>query len=472
MIPVILSGGSGTRLWPLSRKAHPKPFIKMPDGESLMQKTFTRASQLDGVEQMVVVTNRDYYFHSRDAYTSAGITQGVDYLLEPTGRDTAPAIAVAAQHVQRKYGSEALMLVLAADHIIENFDAFHQAVKKAVVPANENWLVTFGIQPNSPDTGFGYIHFGDETLPGVNRVDKFVEKPNSELAQSYLDSGEYLWNSGMFCFQAGALLNALADHAPQISQNLMPCLPADNVNSSMIEIDADAFNLLDKISIDYAVMEKAINVAVISCDIGWNDVGNWDAFADFMPTDVDNNHVFGDVFIKDSTDNVIYSENRLIATLGLENLVIVDTPDATLVATKGRAQDVKQIVKELENCNHEAHSLHTTVFRPWGTYCLLEEGQRFKIKRIEVKPQGSLSLQMHYHRNEHWVVVSGTARIINDDKEIILTANESTYIASGSKHRLENPGMVPLVLIEIQTGEYLGEDDIVRFEDVYGRVIE
>lgn len=470
LIPIILSGGVGARLWPISRESHPKPFMKLPDGLSLLQKTFARASALDGVREVLTITNREHYFKSRDEYqpckkTFVGVVD--TFLLEPFGRNTAAAIALGALKIAADHGDSAVMLVLPADHLIEDQVAFSVAVKQACDLAEQGKLVTFGIVPNAPETGFGYIEVEGHT------VKRFVEKPSYETAVEYVDSGRYFWNSGMFCFKAGVMLEQFQLHAPAIHEQAKACWEAtcgrSQTNAPMMEIDPDTFAAIPENSIDYAVMEKSEVVAVVPGSFGWSDIGSWNAISGLTVPDEAGNRVIGEAVLVDVGNSYIQSEGRMVAAIGIDNLLIVDTPDALLVADRARAQDVKKVVQQLKLMNHDSHKLHRTVARPWGTYTVLEEGSNFKIKRIEVKPGASLSLQMHYHRSEHWIVVSGTASIVNDDKNMLIRTNESTYIPAGHRHRLENPGRTDLVMIEVQSGEYLGEDDIVRFDDVYGR---
>jgi len=471
LIPTILCGGAGSRLWPVSRELHPKPFIRLADGQSLLQKAWLRGAVLPDVTETLTVTNRELYFKTEDEYREVSGEHYKDlpnsFILEPFGRNTAPAIAAAALQVAAGHGDDALLLVLAADHLITDQSAFALAVEQAMQLATQGKLVTFGIRPETPETGYGYIEADG------NKVVRFVEKPGIEKAQEYVESGNYLWNSGMFCFSAGSMLREMQQHCPDILSATRTCLDqsrkAEGKNHTQIELDPDTFARVPDDSIDYAVMEKSANVAVIPCNIGWSDIGSWNAVGELTPADGQGNRIDGEVMLQDVSNCYIQSKQRIVGALGIDNLVIIDTPDAMLVADRSRAQDVKLLYARLKAQGHEAHKLHTTVHRPWGTYTVLEEGPRFKIKRIVVKPGGRLSLQMHHHRSEHWVVVSGMARVVNGDRELFINTDESTYIPAGHKHRLENPGVVDLVMIEVQSGEYLGEDDIVRFEDIYGR---
>ena len=478
LVPVVLSGGAGSRLWPVSRKGHPKPFMKLADGETLLEKTYKRAAKLpdvvrsNGKASLLTVTNRDYYFMSRDTLKKLGVEGS--FLLEPMGRNTAPAIAMAAHYVNLQFGPDALMLVLSADHLILDEIAFSAAVKNAMALAEwgSDHLVTFGILPTRPETGFGYIKAG-EGLSGGYKVDAFVEKPDLVTAKKYMESGSFYWNSGMFCFSAGQLLSQLAMHASAVSDICTICWnalqrfadPADSV----LEIPEEFFKDAPDISIDYALMQYSKEVAVVPADIGWSDIGSWTAIRDLVNPDKQNNRAFGDAIFVNSSNTFVQAEDRLVAAVGLENVMIIDTPDALLVANPNHAQDVKLVVNLLKKADHDSFKLHKTVCRPWGTYTVLEEGVGFKMKRIEVKPGGRLSLQMHFHRSEHWIVVKGEAVVVHGDAELLINQNESTYIPAGLKHRLENRTHDELVLIEVQCGSYLGEDDIVRFEDSYGR---
>lgn len=474
LIPIILSGGAGTRLWPVSRAGHPKPFIKLPDGQSLLQKTVLRAAAI-GAGHVLTVTNRDHYFLTRDEYAGIDFAAPLqlDYLLEPAGRNTAPAIAAAALALQRQYGDTAVMLVLPADHLIDDTAAFGAAVACARTLAEQGWLVTFGIAPTAPETGFGYIEAGAAIDAGTARaVTRFIEKPPIEQAQTYAASGHHFWNSGMFCFRVGDIIKALENHAPAVMQAVADCWSATAVDQLPVTLDADSFGRVPDISIDYAVMEKAAmdnKVAVVPATFDWSDIGSWSALADTVAADGNGNRILGEALLIDADHCYINAPNRIVAAIGIHDLLIVDTPDALLVAHRDQAQEVRQIVGQLKRQGHDTVKLHRTVHRPWGSYTILEEGPRFKIKRIVVKPGASLSLQMHHHRSEHWVVVSGTAQVTNGEREILVKTDESSYIPAGTQHRLSNPGVIDCVMIEVQSGDYLGEDDIVRMEDIYGR---
>jgi mannose-1-phosphate guanylyltransferase / mannose-6-phosphate isomerase len=467
LIPVILCGGAGSRLWPVSREMHPKPFMRLADGQSLLQKTFLRAVSLPDVTEVMTVTNRDLFFKTEDEYRTVS-PKGVrkTFMLEPFGRNTAPAVALAALQVQRAHGDDALLIVLPADHLISDLSAFHTAVAEAGQIARDGFIVTFGIRPDRPDTGFGYIEFAG------NNVKRFVEKPDFDTATGYVESGRYLWNSGMFCFKAGIMLREMARHCPEILEAAGSCLDAARTSAgpdvTQIELDADCFAKFPDKSIDYAVMEATQAAGVVPCAIGWSDIGSWEAISALTEADANGNRVQGEAILHDA-QNCYFQSDRLVGAVGVQDLIVIDTQDALLIANRADSQQVRHLYARLKAQGHDAHKLHRTVHRPWGSYSVLEEGAQFKIKRIEVKPGGSLSLQMHHHRSEHWIVVSGTAAVVNGEHQIELRTNQSTYIPAGHRHRLTNPGVIALVMIEVQSGEYLGEDDIVRFEDKYGR---
>ncbi|TGQ66952.1 MAG: mannose-1-phosphate guanylyltransferase/mannose-6-phosphate isomerase [Mesorhizobium sp.] len=467
MVPVIISGGVGSRLWPISRALHPKPFIPLPDGGTLIRRTYARAIGIEGVNHVVTVTNRDLLFLTADEYAEV-VAPSVKntFLLEPFGRDTAAAIALASLQVASE-SPDAILVVLPADHLILDEAGFGAAVAKAATIAATGRIVTFGMKPERPETGFGYIEAEGDT------VLRFVEKPNAERAAEFIASGRFFWNSGMFCFAARSMIAAMQELCPDVLSNARGALEkartTDAADRITFEIDKDGFAAVPAVSIDYAVMEKARNVGFVPCSFDWSDIGSWNVLSQLVPADERGNRTIGETMLQDATDCYVHSEDRLVCLVGVSDLLIVDTPDALLVAHKDQAQQVKDLYNRLKTQGHEAATVHRTVHRPWGTYTVLEEGPRFKIKRIEVKPSARLSLQAHHHRSEHWVVVSGTAKVVNGQSEILLATNQSTYIPCGHKHRLENPGILPLVMIEVQSGEYLGEDDIVRFDDVYGR---
>ncbi len=474
LVPVILSGGAGTRLWPVSREAHPKPFLRLADGESLLQKTFQRAAALPDVAEVLTVTQRDFYFQTKDEYAPinpAGLT--CRYVLEPFGRNTAAAVMAAALLISRQYGPKTQMLVLPADHVVRDIGAFGAAVTTARELAAQDWLVTFGIRPDSPQTGYGYIECAAPLAPTFSyQVARFVEKPGVALAQTFVDSGRHFWNAGMFCFCAGVLIDEMNRHAPTLATAVEQCLGVSTEQGSltaMVEVDSATFAPVPSISLDYALMEKSERVAVVACEMGWSDIGAWDALGDLTEADTSGNRVVGQAFLEDVSNCYLRSEDRVIGAVGVSDLMVIETPDALLVAHRDRVQSVRELVGQMKAVGHEAYRLHRTVHRPWGTYTVLEENARYKIKRLVVKPGATLSLQLHHHRSEHWVVVSGMARVTNDEREYFVRENESTFIPAGHRHRLENPGMLELVMIEVQSGEYVGEDDIVRFDDQYGR---
>lgn len=464
VFPVILCGGVGARLWPLSREQHPKPFLRLADGQSLLQKSLLRCMQLPGAQTAYVVTNRDLRLKVEDDWNElADAALPLHFILEPCPRNTAPAVTVAAAQIARQHGEDALMLVQAADHIITNQQAFAQAVATAMTLAQTGKLVTFGIHPTAPETGYGYIE-----AQGSKAI-RFVEKPSEEKARAYIEDGNFLWNSGMFCFTAGHFLSEMRQHCPDILEDALRSIPAQPENPASLELDALKFSHVREESLDYALMEKSHKVAVVPCNIGWSDIGSWNALGNLQPADMDGNRLLGDILTHQVQNCTVLGENRVIGAVGVEDLVIVDTADALLVAHKSKTQEVKQIFNQLKSLNHEAHKYHYCVRRPWGAYSILEEGIGFKIKRIEVNPSQSLSLQMHHHRSEHWIVVAGIAQVVNGDKQFLVRTNESTYIPAGQIHRLSNPGKIPLIIIEVQSGAYLNEDDILRIDDCYGR---
>ena len=478
LVPIILSGGAGTRLWPLSREAAPKPFMPLPgggaQGSTLLARTFLRAAALPDLAGMVTITNRDYYFHTKDTYAGAGVAlpPRMTCLLEPFGRNTAAAVALGTWYAQSAFGAETTLLVLPADHLIRDTAAFASAVAQAAALAAEGWLSTFGIAPVTPETGYGYLELG-EPLPvaGTFRARRFIEKPPLAEAQAYVTDGRHAWNSGMFCFTAATVLDAFERHAPELVAALRPVWEAlrGQPDGPMLEIDAGLFAAVPEVSFDVAVMEKADKVAVVRAGFDWSDVGSWRAVAELAPADADGNRGEGERVSIASRNTYVHAADRVVATVGVDGLFVVETPDAVLVAHQDHVQRVREVVGALKARGHDAYRFHKTVLRPWGAYTVLQEGPGFKIKRIEVKPGAALSLQLHRHRSEHWVVVAGAARVTNGDREYTLRENESTFIPAETRHRLENPGSVPLLVIEVQCGSYVGEDDIVRFDDRYGR---
>lgn len=471
LVPVILSGGAGTRLWPVSRRAHPKPFMQLSDGESLAEKTWRRAHDVAGEHPVVTVTSRDYFFYTRDLYQKMGASPMQSlFMLEPMGRNTAPAIALAAMYIQQHLGDAAAMLVMPADHLVRDVRAFEAAVQEARELASQGHLVTFGMHPTHPETGFGYIRQGEAlSLGGGHKVDAFVEKPDLETAERYLASGDYHWNSGMFCFTTGSFLEAVRRHAPEVMEAVSAVWAEIESASSPVEIPAEAFARCPSISVDYAVMERADNCAVVVADFGWSDIGSWKAISELYQSDEAGNRIRGKAVMVDSRNCFVQGERRLVAAVGVDNVVIVDTEDAVLVAHRDNAQDVKEVVSQLSKLEDESVIYHQTVHRPWGSYTILEDADDCKVKRLVVKPGQVLSLQRHQRRAEHWTVVQGTAKVRLGDEEFLLEQNQSTFIPTHTLHRLENPGTEDIHLIEVQTGDYFGEDDIERFEDIYGR---
>ncbi len=470
LTPVILSGGAGTRLWPLSRELYPKQLLALTGERTMLQQTALRLSGLAAASPVVVCNDAHRFLVAEQLRQLKMDTRAV--VLEPFGRNTAPAIALAALAALSKAGGEdPELLVLPADHVIRDVGAFQQAVRIALPAVQQGKLVTFGIVPSVPETGYGYIQRGPEAeaAAGLFRIARFVEKPNLERAQQFLQSGDYLWNSGMFMFRAGRYLQELEKLAPQIARVCRAAFEKAASDLDFMRIDAKTFENCPSDSIDYAVMEKTSDAVVVPLDAGWSDVGSWSALHDACDSDRHGNVSRGDVISEDSNGNYLYAESRLVATVGLQDHVVVETKDAVLVAPKDRVQDVKKLVTRLKEAGRYEHSLHREVFRPWGSYDSIENGERFQVKRLKVKPGATLSLQMHHHRAEHWIVVSGTARITRGEEVFLLEENQSTYIPIGVKHRIENPGMIPLHIIEVQSGSYLGEDDIVRFDDRYGR---
>jgi mannose-1-phosphate guanylyltransferase/mannose-6-phosphate isomerase len=468
LTPIILSGGSGTRLWPVSRKNLPKQFLALAGEDTLFQQTVARAMALPGVSAPIIVAADDHRFLVAEqlAQMNAG---GAGIILEPVARNTAPAIAAGAVHALVLH-PDTLLLVLPADHLIADVEAFQNAVESAVPLAREGWLVTFGITPERAETGFGYVHRSDPLSPSSFKVDRFVEKPDAATAEEYFQDGKYDWNSGMFLFKASRYLEELSRFEPEIASAARKAYDLATRDLDFIRLDAEAFARSPSNSIDYAVMEHTSTAAVVPVTCGWNDVGSWLALWKASIHDERDNSTEGDTILINTSGSLLRSHDRhVIAAVGLENVIVVTTPDATLVANMESSQDVKHVVERLRASDRVEHELHRVVLRPWGSYDSLEAGPRFQVKRIIVKPGAALSLQRHKHRAEHWIVVSGQAEVTCDDRVFLLNENESTYIPQGSVHRLRNPGEQLLELIEVQSGSYLGEDDIERLDDVYGR---
>ncbi|MBL8437776.1 MAG: mannose-1-phosphate guanylyltransferase/mannose-6-phosphate isomerase [Zoogloeaceae bacterium] len=478
IIPVILSGGSGTRLWPLSREQYPKQLLALTSERTMLQDTALRLDGLPGTlplaAEPIVVCNDEYRFITAEQLRAVG--KGSHYIvLEPVGRNTAPALTLAAMIAQERSG-DAVLVVMPADHVIRDGAAYCAAIERGLPSAEAGAMVTFGIVPSRAETGYGYIRKGTAGEAGVCPIEAFVEKPSREVAESYVASGEYLWNSGIFMMRASVWMQAVAHFAPAMAAACQEAVASGSRDADFIRVGLEAFQACPSDSIDYAVMEKlaqapelGIPGRVVPMDPEWSDVGAWDALWDVSERDPAGNIGRGDVLFEDSHDSLVFAENRLVACLGTDNLVVVETQDAVMVARKDRTQDVKKLVARLKGESRSEAVTHRKVHRPWGCYDSVDAGERFQVKRIVVKPGASLSLQMHHHRAEHWIVVHGTAKVTRGDESFLLSENQSTYIPLGVTHRLENPGKLPLEIIEVQSGSYLGEDDIVRFQDTYGR---
>jgi len=463
LIPVILSGGAGTRLWPLSRELYPKQLLPLTSSRTMLQETALRVVGLPELQAPIVVCNEAHRFTVAEQLRQINMPPQA-IVLEPVGRNTAPAIALAALAA----GNDALLLVLPADHVIRDAGSFISAVASAMPAAEQGKLVTFGVVPTRPETGYGYIRRGAGQAP-VYPIAEFVEKPDAARAQSFIDSGDRYWNSGMFLFSARRYLEELQQHAADIASASRAAFDAAVRDLDFTRIDAKAFGQCRSESIDYAVMERTKDAVVVPLDAGWSDVGSWSSLHEALVQDAQRNVTHGDVLLEDTEGSYIYSDHRLVATVGLRDHVVIETKDAVLVAPKDKVQDVKKLVARIKAEGRGEHLLHREVHRPWGSYDSVDAGDRFQVKRLTVKPGASMSLQLHHHRAEHWIVVSGTARITRDEEIFLLEENQSTYIPVGAKHRIENPGKIVLHMIEVQLGSYLGEDDIVRFEDRYGR---
>lgn len=473
LIPVILSGGSGTRLWPLSRELYPKQLLPLVGKGTMLQETLARVAEMEGVTAPIIVCNESHRFLVAEQMLQKNV-RPTAIVLEPTGRNTAPAVAVAAMAAVADLPStgrsnvDPTLLILPADHVINDVDAFRKAVVVAREAAEKGKLVTFGVVPTKAETGYGYIRRG-EGAGSVYGIAEFVEKPDRETAQKYVDSHEYYWNSGMFMFRASRVLEELRALAPDIYDACAQAFTAAKRDLDFTRLPAKEFGACPGESFDYAVMEKTRHGVVVPLDAGWSDVGSWSALHEAIPGDKNGNVALGDVLTADSHGCYLQSTSRLVAVVGLKDHVVVETKDAVLVAPKDRVQDVKELVSQLKKQGRYETSLHREVFRPWGSYDSIDSGDRFQVKRLTVKPGACMSLQLHHHRAEHWIVVAGTARITRGEETFLLEENQSTYIPLGTRHRIENPGKIPLHMIEVQSGTYLGEDDIVRFEDRYGR---
>ena len=468
MIPVILSGGSGSRLWPLSRKQYPKQFLALTGVDTLFQQTIKRLA-FDGMQAPVLVCNKEHRFIVNDQLKAQKLASQA-LILEPFGRNTAPAVAIAALQLVAQ-GRDELLLILPADHVLEDQKAFQRALALATLAAERGEMVLFGIPALRPETGYGYIKSGaDKILPdGVTRVQEFVEKPKEARAQQFVESGEYYWNSGMFLFRASRYLEELQRHEPDIYDTCLLALERSSLDGDTINIDAATFACCPDNSIDYAVMEKTTRACVVPLSAGWNDVGSWSSIWDVHEKDANGNVTKGDVVVHNSRNCLVHGNGKLVSVIGLDDIVVVETKDAMMIAHRDHVQDVKKVVNQLDELGRSETQNHCQVFRPWGSYDSVDMGGRFQVKHITVNPGATLSLQMHHHRAEHWIVVSGTAEVTCDDRVFLLTENQSTYIPMTSVHRLSNPGKIPLEIIEVQSGSYLGEDDIERLDDVYGR---
>ena len=466
MIPVILSGGSGTRLWPLSRGHYPKQFLPLVSSHTMVQETILRLAGLEGLKAPLAVCNEDHRFMMAEQLWEIEAKPSA-IILEPVGKNTAPAVAMAALTAT---SGDDILLVLPADHVISNLEAFHVAIVQAKALAEQGFLVTFGIVPTEPETGYGYIKRDTLQHGSAFSVAAFVEKPNAETAKEYLQSGDYYWNSGMFAFKVDTFLSELEKFNPKMLACCKQALKAAKVDMDFVRLDKEIFSICPADSIDYAVMEKTDKAVVIPLDAGWNDVGSWSALWDVTNKDAFGNAISGDVLTVDTHNSFIHAQSKLVAVVGAHDLVVVETDDAVMISPKDRVQEVKEIVAQLKALGRSEANIHRKAYRPWGHYDLVDTGERHQTKRIVVKPGAKLSVQKHHHRAEHWVVVKGTALVTKGEEKLLITENESIYIPLGIVHCLENPGVIPLEIVEVQSGSYLGEDDIVRFVDQYGRV--
>ena len=463
--PVILAGGTGSRLWPLSREMYPKQLLCLTDNVSLLQATIKRVDAISGMLPPVIVVGEEHRFTTKSQIDELELVEDYTILLEPVGRNTAPAICGAVEYIfDHEKKDDQVLLILPADHLIRDLHAFEKAVGEAAQKALEGAVVTFGIEPERPETGYGYIERGEK-----GRVASFKEKPAFEVAKQYANDGNYYWNSGMFAFTAGTFLQEIEKHAPLILSHMKTAVKNGSRDGCFFRFSLDGMDKCPDDSVDYALMEKTDRAVVVAADLGWSDIGSWQALYDVLEKDRNGNVSYGDVLLEDTKNSLVRADDMLVATVGIEDTLVVQTSDAVLVAPLSRSQDVKKIIARLKKDKRDEFRFHRTVYRPWGSYSVLTVESRYQIKIITVNQGEKLSLQMHHHRHEHWVVVKGTAKVTNGDRDIMLHEDESTYIPAGNVHRLENPGVIPLELIEVQIGSYLGEDDIVRYEDIYGR---
>ncbi|WP_416652661.1 mannose-1-phosphate guanylyltransferase/mannose-6-phosphate isomerase [Candidatus Pseudothioglobus sp. Uisw_086] len=468
IIPVILSGGSGSRLWPLSRKQHPKQYLNLHGKNSMLQETLMRLKDLDGASDPVIICNIEHRFLVGEQLKEIDINSAT-IIVEPASRNTAPAIAAVAMHILKSENEDAILLVLPADHIIDDIDSFHKSINVATKHASLGELVTFGVVPNNPNTGYGYIKKAAYVTPGANRVEKFIEKPNKKTAEALIKQDEYLWNSGMFMFKASTLIIEYKIHASDILKSASESVENAQNDFDFLRLDKKSFEACESMSFDYALMEKSKNVVVVSLESDWSDAGSWSALYDIGKKDSKGNVLMGDVMTQDTSNSYIYADHHFVATIGLDDIIVIDTPNATLVSSKEKANEVYKILDKLHSKGRKEQLLHRKVHRPWGWFDSIDSGPHHQVKILSVNINSKLSLQKHFHRAEHWVVIQGKAKVTRDNETMILVKNESTFIPIGTKHSLENIGKNVLKIIEVQTGNSFDEEDIVRFKDIYGR---